>query len=327
MIDHIRFPSIEAYKNAIKNVRKCMDYKNLQTYEPVEYTGTVKLHGTNAAFIYAEDGEYNFQSRERILSLQSDNAGFFVFGESNKDDLVKIAKLAKLDANLEGTVAIYGEFVGPGINKSVAVNSLDRKVFYIFAIKIDGKYVEDEILKKITPTNDIRVVLQDSPQYSITIDFMRPSEFTDKLEEWTLEVEKECPIGKFHGISGVGEGIVYVPVGEKRNISELWFKVKGEKHSASKTTVGAKTKAPDLKTVLEIVDNVVTENRLNQGLSYLKEMNLDTSNKNTGIFIGWVMKDIAKEDSDVIINSGLDWKAVQGHCADRAREFYMSLPA
>lgn len=325
-LEHLRFPSIEAYKNAVKSVQKYMSFKNLETYEPVEYTGSVKLHGTNAAFVYAENGDYNFQSRERILSLDSDNAGFFVFGESNKADLIKIANSAKLDAGCEdGTVAIYGEFIGPGINKGVAVNNLNRKIFYIFAIKINGRYVNDEILKSIVPTDNIRVILQDSPAYNITIDFMRPSEFTEILESYTAEVELECPIGKFHGISGVGEGIVYVPTGEKRNISELWFKVKGEKHSASKTTVGAKTKAPDLKTVMEIVEAVVTLNRLNQGLSYLQEMNLDTSSKNTGTFIGWVMKDIAKEDSDVIMNSGLDWKSVQGHLADKARKFYLGL--
>lgn len=299
-----------------------MDVKNLASYEPVEYTGSIKLHGTSSAFCYDIDtGEYWIQSRERILTLNQDNAGFFVFCEQHKGQLIDLCKSV---AN-KGQVIIYGEFIGPGIQKSVAINQLPKKMFYIFAIRIDGKFTSDDVLlsvgdyiNMIGDDSKIRVVICDVSPVNITIDFMRASDYTEQLEKFALDVEAECPIGKFHGVSGIGEGLVFTPVNvDKRNIPELWFKVKGEKHSVSKVQVGAKVTAVDLASIKEACEALCTENRLNQGLSYLKEMGMTTESKHTGDFIKWVMGDILKEDSDILTQSGIEWKSVQGHLAKR----------
>ena len=85
---HILYPSIEQYRNAIHKVtctarRSGTDANGDPIYDggkvlPVlTYEGTVKLHGTNAAICKDfHTGEIWFQSRENVITLEKDNAGF-----------------------------------------------------------------------------------------------------------------------------------------------------------------------------------------------------------------------------------------------------------
>lgn len=70
----------------IRNVRSNHDYQgsdekgypiyqHTENYPTLKFKGTVKLHGTNAGIVNYGD-RLEFQSRERVLSLEEDNAGF-----------------------------------------------------------------------------------------------------------------------------------------------------------------------------------------------------------------------------------------------------------
>ena len=68
------------------------------------------------------------------------------------------------------------------------------------------------------------------PIYSITIDFSNPQDAQYKLTELTNEIEQECPVGKYFGVSDVGEGLVWTCHNPNYHSSKYWFKTKSDKH-------------------------------------------------------------------------------------------------
>ena len=85
----IKYPSIEQFRNIIRAVKSKHDFKGKDEsdnpiylhdspYPILKFKGTVKLHGTNAAIVKHKVGILTYQSRERELSLGSDNAGFML---------------------------------------------------------------------------------------------------------------------------------------------------------------------------------------------------------------------------------------------------------
>lgn len=325
-----KFGSIEQFKNVIKSVR---DHSNKfgKPLPVLTFIGTVKLHGTNAGVSF-DTGDLDFvefQSRERVLTMQDDNAGFCKWGYENIADLRAIAEeaLSCLDFSTYEKLVIFGEWCGPGINKGVAINQLPHKIFVIFNITaINGEERSElspaEILSVVKETEDIKCIYR-FPYTSINIDFSKPQDSQNELVERTLAVEEECPVGKSFGISGVGEGIVWW-----NHETDLKFKVKGEKHSVSKVKTIKEISATDIErmnSVNEFVDNVCTENRLNQGIEKMKEMGLDIDIKNTGAFIKWVVGDCLKEEADVIEASGFDTKELGGVISAKAKTFWFEL--
>ena len=76
----IKYPSIEQFRNVIRTVKERHDYQgksengepiyqHVSPYPVIKFTGTVKLHGTNAGIVLCKDGTMSFQSRERQLTL------------------------------------------------------------------------------------------------------------------------------------------------------------------------------------------------------------------------------------------------------------------
>ena len=68
-------------------------------------------------------------------------------------------------------------------------------------------------------------------RYTIDIDFNHPELSQNKIVEYTLEVEEECPVAKEFGFSGIGEGIVFSYSDDEHSYT---FKSKGIKHQKSK---------------------------------------------------------------------------------------------
>ena len=94
----IRFPSIEQFRTVIRHVQQQTRYvgkdengdaiynasKPLPT---LKFRGTVKLHGTNAGIVYDfETDDFTYQSRERVLTLTQDNAGFMQWAMNHESD-------------------------------------------------------------------------------------------------------------------------------------------------------------------------------------------------------------------------------------------------
>lgn len=325
------FPSIEQFRTVIKKVQTKTrfdgldetgqaKYNHTKPLPVLKYKGTVKLHGTNACVHFLPNVILpKFQSRNNEITQDNDNAGF-VHEMTQKP----LHELRKQFSDTED-VYIYGEWCGKGIQKGVGISGLP-KMFVIFDVIVNGERLKDFS----------RINLQDYQIYNInqfdvfyvTVDFSKPEAVQNTFVELTNAVEAECPVAAFFDVKGVGEGIVWKLDEDfetfKAGDSELTFKVKGEKHSVSKVKTLAAVDTEKVATLEAFVQNVVTENRCRQGVSYLVEMQKDVSVKSTGDFVRWVFNDVMKEESDTIADSGLVEREVGASVSKAAKTWYFA---
>ena len=351
-----KYPSIEQFNKVVKNTKKAMRFHNLEEVV-LKFMGTTKLHGTNGAIgIVYEKGEpvYQVQSRNNILTLESDNAGFAQFALNSKVKSFVKEKIEKIYNKLSQeekvkvlSIFVYGEWAGSNIQKGVAITQME-KFFAPFDVAI---YLEKENQEENSQEVFVRKWLDQKeveefkneelrifpistvvkPEYlNIKFDAISLEKVAKELSNLTIEVEKEDPFAKHFGFSGVGEGIVWKVVYEEdygdqfdlRKIGDLRFKVKGEKHAVSKVKTLAPIDFEKVAKLTEAVDKYVTENRLNQGIDYLNEMHKELIVENTGFFIQWIQKDILKEEQEEILISGLEWKKLSGLIAKKSAEWF-----
>ena len=316
------FPSIGQFRTTVSNVNKFCSAEHHDVPPTITFHGTVKLHGTNAAVGFA-NGSMWVQSRNRIITPQSDNAGFAGFVQSHEDVFRSLA--TQLPPSPTGWV-IFGEWCGGNIqNSNNLALKLLPKMFVIFAVREVGEPVEEkkddeddqnvrwlpreefEHLK--SPENLIFNIYQ-FPTWEVEIDFASTADAQNKLVEITMAVEKECPAGRHFGVFGIGEGVVWR--GEFEN-QRLCFKVKGDEHSASKVRTLGLANVEKLASATAFVDYAVTENRLNQGIEYVFTQNgKEVSMKGMGDFLKWITADVLKEETDTMTASGLVFKDVIG---------------
>jgi hypothetical protein len=279
-------------------------------------------------------GEFQFQSRERICTIENDNAGFAAF--MSGINIPKLfAMIPKSDAFAEvsddpngevgeedkNVAVIYGEFCAGNIQKGVAITGLP-KMFVIFSIKYRGIWLSDEVVKTVKMPEQNIFNMLDYDAHDIEIDFQNPELSQAALVEECIKVENECPLGKAFGKTGVGEGRVYKPIDPAFNSSKFWFKVKGEKHSVSKVKTLAAVDVERVNTINEFIEKVVTENRLKQGVEVLQRNGVgEIEHKHIGDFIRWVYNDVIKEEKDTLLASGLEEKELGGPVAKKAKEW------
>ena len=332
----IKMPSISQFRGAIRDIKHQAQYvgqdeddkavydetKELPT---VTFTGTTKLHGTNASVCYNGE-ELWAQSKENIITPEKDNAGFAMFVHKNEKAfgyyLSEIRNMLGADE-----VVIYGEWAGKGIQKGVAVSELP-KTFYMFGIKYKI-LSEDEYHWIQNPSdylvpdseNNIRSIFE-FDTYTINIDFENPSEAQNKMIEWVEDIDKECPVGKALGEVGHGEGIVWT--GWYKDTKHT-FKTKGESHS--------KSRVKTLKPVYEAKEmaKITFANYACSGwrLEQAYQETFDTLNGGkgdialTGNFMRWVISDIMKEELDVMADYDLEPKEVNKTISTVARRWLM----
>ncbi len=317
------FPSIEALRHIIKEVRTNCDYKS-KPYPTISFLGTVKLHGTNAAVRITEN-KVQAQGRTRILDIQGDNFGF-AFYVSTREGYFRQLKTLLFPYSKD--ITFFGEWIGPGIQKSVAVSELPSKQFVIFSAydadedkiypitEIDTSFVHFEYWNE----QSIYFINQVS-NYLVTVDFKNPEPAALEIERLTLLVEQECPWGKKFGVVGTGEGIVWTAV----NLDfRLWFKSKGLKHKkVEKNKPKVEVDPVRVENINKLVEAILPEWRLEQGFSFLRENGHDLSVHSTGKYLKWVCQDIIKEETDVIAANGFEWKDVVGHVNTKARTYFL----
>lgn len=304
-----KYHSIEQFRNCIKEVQRLYKDKPLPT---LTFTGSVKLHGTNAGVELPANIP---QSRNQILTEGNDSYGFYTFHKERKEIFQQIYDSLGLDL----PVVIYGEWAGKGIQTNVAISKLDR-AFYIFGIKVITGEDTHYWLKNysINYPDDFIINVKAIQGYEIVINFNFPELSQNKLQELTLQVEQECPIASWFGVSGIGEGIVWEHINDEGQI--LSFKVKGEKHSSSKVKTLAAVSIEKVNSIKEFVDTVLTDSRLEQ--AYF-ECNEPVDMQGIGLFLKWINTDILKEESDTLEASGLTIKDVGSAISKQAKQWYM----
>ena len=343
------FPKIGQFRNTIKSVKEGYTYTlDLSTdqwvHDPTKtppvlvFTGTTKIHGTNAGIYCSQkiDGlEVNAQTRNAAV----DGSGHFGFVEwlsvKGQDLASKVLDLFGEEIAQKDFV-IYGEWCGGGIQKGVAVNGLP-KMFVIFGVKIisdkygddedEANYWVDEIgFEQLASPEDNIYGAGTFGRFVVEIDFANPQLNTNMMCALTEQVEKVCPVGAYFGrVVGedntTGEGIVWSH--RKTDGSILRFKVKGEKHQSSKVKTLASVDTERLNSITEFVEYAVTEARLEQAaIETLTAPDFDR--KNLGKFIKWVSSDIAKEESDVLVDNDLSMKDVGSALSAKARAYFFA---
>lgn len=349
----IKFPKIRQFRDVIKEVRHRAQFSGVDednmpimdreaTLPSVDYIGTVKMHGSNASVRLQVDDELVAQSRNRVLSLENDNAGFarFVFEEVEAgywhEQLGQIREhivpaLEALEVEVEDhQVTVYGEWCGGSIQKGVALNGL-RKMFVVFAVRFgtdeDTVWLGEQVIRSFdNPEKSIYNVFQ-FEHYRATVDFENPSLVQNELVEITNAVEGKCPVGFHFGVEGVGEGVVWRPdplLHSSLNEGRFWFKVKGEKHSDTKVKKLVTIDPEKAKSVNEFVAMVTTDHRLEKGIDFLNENGFDVSKRSTGEFLKWLGNDILEEEGDTMEASNIERRDVMKAINETGKRWFFA---
>ena len=348
---NIQYHSTGQFRNVVKHITNMFQYKGvdeegnaiydkLSPLPTLEFIGTVKLHGTNASIVAHEDGTITFHSKSRTLAHMdidgtvehlSDNMEFAQSMERRKWGVKctvdrAVGAVRKRYGTVKYPVKISGEWVGQGVQKGVGISMLNKKSFFVFGVKSGntdqvGKrgWLPLDMITDVKSVDDNIFNVMDYQVERLEIDFNNPAYAQNYLVEATNKVEAMCPVAKEFGHEGIGEGLVWQPVDNQYSYySGTWFKTKGNKHSVSKVKSVAAICPEKLDSIKAFVEYAVTNNRLEQGL---QEVGLDS--KLVGTFIGWINKDINKEEGDTLEASNLSMKDVGKYLANTSRAFYI----
>ena len=289
----------------------------------LEFSGTVKLHGTNAAvrFDWNEgEGLYSesFQSRNRVITFEDDNMGFVAWCLQRRWCFLLDQCLQLTNNENPESVVVYGEFCGENIQSNVALTQLP-KMFVIFGVLVDDEWINISSLEcEVEGVYSI----EEFPTYSVIVDCNKPENVQNEIVNLVESVESRCPVAHVLGADGIGEGIVWKCITEK--FTDLMFKSKGEKHSKTKVKTLGPVDAERIGKVRAFAETAMTEERLNQGIAYLVECNMEIHRKNLGAYLKYVVSDCIAEEKVSMIEQGIEPKELGKHLSEVARRWFFS---
>lgn len=248
LFEYPKTPNFLTFCENIEHIVNNGGDKDYVLSDIVDFVATVKLHGTNCAFVVNSDGTYYSQSRNQVLEDDS-HFGFKSWVDSN---ITKLKKCVVDYTNTEcscctnsinifnpvETVVVYGEWCGKGINKKLGITKLDKRIFVVFAVKVilkDGsEYIDYDNLADFTYHSVNLYNCYDFPTYYIKLNITELKEpcIIDYLNKILDNVVKKCPASNYFGIDGTGEGIVLHP--EYIYNNKFLFKYKPEKTKSEK---------------------------------------------------------------------------------------------
>lgn len=344
----IKFPSIEQFRNVIRNVEHAAQYvgQDPVTNTPImnrgaklpviTVTAVEKIHGSNFGVCYSVPDGFWVQSRENIITPESDNAACAFNAIQNKDAWISIiydlAEEYSVNLNTH-IISVYGEWCGGNIQKNSAATGLDKMAVIFRHFKVSPiEPSEDEVAvwheTKVqgdwVDSAENRIYnISTFPTWEFEIDFNQPLMSQNAMIELVEKtIEPNSPFGLQFGIDGnIGEGIV---CSFMLNGTLQQFKVKGTKHSASKVKTLKPVDNEKLQKVQNIAQQVTPAWRLEQMFTLAN----DTINggvpamTNMGSFMKLLNQDILKEESDVIAAAGLEPKEVFATVSKIARQWY-----
>lgn len=321
----ISFGSIEQFPQVVKNFS--MNYRYVETVDgtavysnaalpTINVEFSEKIHGTQAAVCYNNKDGIWAQSKNNIITIEKDNAGFAYFVENRKEAFIDIINILAIYHDIDlntNTMALFGEFAGGNIQKNSALSGVD-KTFVIFQHFKVTPINEDPSFwletKLINNHSENIYNINEFQKYNLEIDFENPKFSQNKLIEIVESIEMNSPVGKhFNKENNIAEGIVGTFM---FNGVLFRFKIKGEKHSISKV----KTLSP--------VDDIKEQNKIDCAtkitpawrLEQMFDLANDTINsgvpdiKNIGSFIKMVQQDIIKEELDTLAEFNLEPKDI-----------------
>ncbi|KAI9643134.1 hypothetical protein NHQ30_008869 [Ciborinia camelliae] len=232
------FPKISGKpKNLLVEFSKYQRTIKTRRASSISLTGTVKLHGTHTDILIHSDDRIQLQSRNwENFTLEKDSYGFVTFIQPLKAQVIELKKriLArfatlnpKAKVNEEHPLIIAGEWIGPRIQKDVAISALPERYFVIISVSINGEWQPDEPYADIEDASVCIVNISRGGFYHETVLLRDPDPAFAKMQALADAVEMECPFAKSFGIIGMGEGIVWKPAAPLCHEAKYWIKLKG----------------------------------------------------------------------------------------------------
>lgn len=292
------------------------------------YRGKIKLHGTNAGILF-ENGEVYPQKRSDFITVWDDNCGFAKF-------------VSELDINVPDTNMIfYGEWAGPGVQKSDAVAMIDQKSFFVFSVYD----LQNEVM--IIEPSEIKEIVDDAfgdhkqifviPWYSdeVEIDFSLQGSCQRFIDGVMNEVDnviakKDPYIESVFGVDGPGEGLVYYGIHAQRIdgttvdqdlLLGYIFKAKTEVHSVQKSKKRNHVAPEKPDGIDDFIDMFFTEQRFEQ---MLRQIGGKATKEKTGQFMKAVMSDVYKESQQEVLLADFEWKDVPKYAAPKAKTWWFA---
>ena len=323
-----KFSDIEQFRNVLRNIQHKAQWtgqldaagdpimNRTATLPKVKYEATTKIHGSNLSL--------RLEGRNNEISTTDDCYGFAKFIGTLPSSIIDSFRTLFGD-----NVVIFGEWFGKGVQDTVAVSQLDKK-WAIFRVQKIAENDEKSIWISLdnidfTPFNEYNIygVRQFGAKY-IEIDFEHPADDINKINQWVLEVEAECPVGKYFGVSGIGEGLVLASSDPEYQNSKFVFKAKGSQHSKSKVKTLAAVDTVKLKSIDDFVERYVSNERCQQAYDFIKNQNVEVNETKTGDFLRWLVNDINKEEADTITANGLTPKEINGAISKQGRKWFFN---
>jgi hypothetical protein len=320
------FPHIERFSNIHDELKKNYKERILPTYK---FIGSVKVHGSNTSVIMLADGSLQYQSKNNVLAEHFDNSNFKTFMMQRHANLLLLfAEIKKNIKPKNAIIGIYGEYAGKGIQKHVAVSMVDP-FFVIFAIRIYCKnnyWLSFDEFRNIKCVEERIINITDFPMYEIEINFNDVELSQSLLNKYTEDVCYNCPVGKYFGIDGMGEGVVWHAIDSARrgNKNELFgFMFKTKQFEMNHPVID---KSDIIK---EFIRWNITEELLNQGISNIVEIfKLTKENYIEKIddFSKFVLNDILREERIIIREQKFnlkDMEKLKKSIINTARDWYI----
>lgn len=315
-----KYRSIDGLSKIFTQMRNQASYeeRDFSTLPTLDFTGTVKIHGTNAGMRIenSQSSKVLPQGKDREISFQQDNAGFAAYCMTLPPQIVQELYKA-FNPSGTGVLTIFGEWAGEGVQNGVGVSSLPKH-FIIFSAHVDDRYV---VVNPNYSNHDYRIYnIYEIPTYSIKINFAEPGDIEAQLSKITLDVEAKCPWASYRGVDGIGEGVVWHLTDDPCDTTYI-FKVKGPKHSVRKSNKDklATIDVEKVSSIRECVDIILTENRMQQMIDVHQ---IEIIPQNFINFLKAVSFDCIKEESAVLYENNLLWKDIQPTVVQRCKEWY-----
>ncbi|TEY75894.1 hypothetical protein BOTCAL_0063g00270 [Botryotinia calthae] len=224
-------------KNLLLEFSKYQRTSKTRRVRSIPVTGTVKLHGTHGDIRITADDTIYLQTRNSdALTPALDSLKFLDFMQPARMEILVLKKQfysrfmklnPKVKINDEHPLIIAGEWIGPKIQKDVAVSALPDRYFVIISVSINNEWQPDEPYSDIENESIHIVNISRGGFFHETIELKNSEPAFAKMQALADAVEKECPFAKTFGLIGLGEGIVWKPSAPLCHDAKYWLKLKG----------------------------------------------------------------------------------------------------
>ena len=298
------------------------------------------VSGNGGSRLEGEEEPVLFQSRN-LLDIKpgkSDNCGFAAFATPLRKELLGLKKRVlerywvlhhgdvgggANGVREESPLVIAGEWIGPGVQKGVAISKLSKRVLVIVGIHINGKWMPDEDFADIEDEVVGIYNISKAGYFRLDLDVQNTAQSTEEIRKLVADVERSCPFGRVMGVEGSGEGIVW-KAKERCDDPNLWFKTKADSFAVSHSEKLPKsaTAIENEKRVENFAKAVVTEMRLEQGWQYMREVGLVREMRNVGAFLKWIVEDVIAEEQGEMERVGVGKLALKPAVVGIAKRWY-----